>query len=91
MSEEEKKKSKGGRKPRQLTAEDKEFCRLIAVVGYGSITAARSAYGWRCLRESEEANKAKDLPRRKLFAEEIERLKAEDLKVAEAETIIDRQ
>lgn len=83
------KQARRGRPQRLLTAEDKEFCRLIGEVGYGSITAARRAYGWRCKEGTIEYNRAKDLPRRNLFKKEIERVKAEDSRKAEAETIID--
>lgn len=78
-----------GRPRFKLTDEDKEFSRLIAEEGLGSIKAARKAYGWRCVNRADpdwEAAKAKR--RVKAIIALIKELRDQANKEAQAESIL---
>jgi len=75
------------RAPR-LTADDREFCRLRAIDGFGPIEAARAAYGWMCEHGTREYERAKKLSQRRHFAELIRELSENAKKEADAEALL---
>lgn len=75
-------------KPRELTKEEEEFCRLRAVEGLGAVKAARIAFNWRADPGSAEYKKAKSFANYKNFNKRIKELREHAQKEAEAESIV---
>lgn len=76
---------KTGRPRVKLTPSEKEFARLMAEAGLGSIQAARKAFGWTCEPGTSEYIKAKTLAKATRIREEYNRIQAARMKEASAE------
>jgi hypothetical protein len=75
-------------KPRPLTTEEEEYCRLRAEEGLGPILAARKAFNWRCDPGSVEYAKAKSLGAYRNLNKRIKEIRALLDQQAEADKIV---
>jgi hypothetical protein len=79
--------STGTRRKKEISEREREFARVIAEAGLGPTEAARKVFGWRC-EDPKEQMKAKDLARHPRVKNEINRIKEQLKKEAEAEQFL---
>ena len=70
-----------------LNARERNFAKALAE-GTGSIQAARLFLRWKCEPNTSQYQKAKDLARSPRIIEEVERIRAADMTIAKATTIV---
>lgn len=77
-----------GRKPKRLSAKEKEYANLMLASGLGCIEAARKVFGWRCEPGSIEARKAVELKRAPRVREYMREMEAQAVREFEANKLI---
>ena len=72
---------------KKISIAEKAFAKYITM-GHSPASAARKAFGWECQTYSKETSKAYNLAKTKRVKEEIEALRGQKKREAEAETIV---